>query len=46
MQVIVVTDPYVVSDVLGKETEIEKSIEGVYSKFNVVSSKKSFPALQ
>lgn len=32
------TDPYLVSEVLGKETEIEKSIEGVYSKFNVVSN--------
>ena len=26
-----VTDPYLVSEVLSKETEIEKSIEGVYS---------------
>ncbi|BDA49870.1 Cytochrome P450 3A28 [Coccomyxa sp. Obi] len=33
---VVVTDPYLVADVLGKETEIEKSIEGVYSKFNVL----------
>lgn len=37
MQAVVVTDPYLVSEVLSKETEIEKSIEGVYSKFNVVS---------
>ena len=36
-QAVVVTDPYLISDVLSKETEIEKSIEGVYSKFNVVS---------
>ena len=36
LQAIVVTDPYLVSEVLGKETEVEKSIEGVYSKFNVV----------
>ena len=32
-----VTDPYLVSEVLSKATEIEKSIEGVYSKFNIVS---------
>ncbi|KAK9905036.1 hypothetical protein WJX75_008344 [Coccomyxa subellipsoidea] len=33
---VVVTDPYLVAEVLGKDTEIEKSIEGVYSKFNVL----------
>lgn len=38
MQAVVVTDPYLVAEVLGKDTEIEKSIEGVYSKFNVVRS--------
>ncbi len=38
LQAVVVTDPYLVSEVLGKETEIEKSIEGVYSKFNVVGA--------
>ena len=38
-----VTDPYLVSEVLGKETEIEKSIKGVYSKFNVVSNPALFP---
>ncbi|CAK0783590.1 hypothetical protein CVIRNUC_006789 [Coccomyxa viridis] len=36
MHAVVVTDPYLVSEVLSKETEIEKSIEGVYSKFNVL----------
>jgi hypothetical protein len=36
LQAVVVTDPYLVSDVLNKDVEIEKSIEGVYSKFNVV----------
>jgi len=36
-QAVVITDPYLVSEVLGKETEIEKSIEGLYGKFNVVS---------
>ena len=38
-----VTDPYLVSEVLSKETEIEKSIEGVYSKFNVVSPHTQAP---
>lgn len=38
MQAVVVTDPYLIAEVLGKETETEKSIEGVYSKFNVVRS--------
>ncbi len=37
-QAVVVTDPYLVSEVLGKDREIEKSIEGVYSKFNVVGA--------
>ena len=32
-----VTEPYLIAEVLSKDTEIEKSIEGVYSKFNVVS---------
>ena len=32
----VVTDPYLIAEVLGKDTEIEKSVEGVYSKFNMV----------
>jgi hypothetical protein len=43
VQAVVVTDPYLVSEVLGKETEIEKSIEGVYSKFNVVVHQLSSP---
>jgi hypothetical protein len=43
MQAVVVTDPYLVSEILGKETEIEKSIEDVYSKFNVVSEPVLFP---
>lgn len=42
-QAVVVTDPYLVSEVLSKETEIEKSIEGVYSKFNVVSPHAQAP---
>ena len=41
-----VTDPYLVSEVLSKETEIEKSIEGVYSKFNVVSPHAQAPCQQ
>ena len=36
MQAVVVTDPYLIAEILGKNTEIEKSIAGVYSKFNVV----------
>ena len=36
MQAVVVTDPYLIAEILGKNTEIEKSIVGVYSKFNVV----------
>lgn len=38
-QAVVVTDPYLIAEVLGKDTEIEKSVEGVYSKFNMVSSR-------
>ncbi len=37
------TDPYLVSEVLGKDTELEKSIEGVYSKFNVVGTHMEGP---
>jgi hypothetical protein len=37
---VVVTDPYLVAEVLGKDTEIEKSVEAVYSKFNVVRLQK------
>ena len=37
------TDPYLVSEVLGKDTEIEKSVEGVYSKFNVVGAHMEEP---
>lgn len=36
MQAVIVTDPYLIADVLGKNTEIEKSVATVYSKFNVV----------
>ncbi|KAK9846641.1 hypothetical protein WJX81_008242 [Elliptochloris bilobata] len=33
---VVVTDPQLIAVVLGKDTEIEKSIEGVYSHFNTL----------
>ena len=36
MQAVVVTDPYLIADVLRKDAEIEKSVANVYSKFNVV----------
>ena len=32
------TDPQLIAVVLGKDSEIEKSIESVYSYFNVVRS--------
>lgn len=37
-QAVVVSDPNLIAEVLGKDTEIGKSIESVYSKFNVVSA--------
>ena len=38
MQAVVVTDPQLIAEVLGKDTEVEKSVEGVYSHFNIVSA--------
>jgi len=36
-QAVVVTDPQLFAAVLGKDTEVEKSVAGVYSHFNIVS---------
>ena len=36
LQAVVVTDPYMIQDVLGRTNEVDKSVETVYSKFNVV----------
>ena len=36
VQAVVVTDPFLIADVLGRSNEVEKSVETVYSKFNVV----------
>lgn len=36
-QAVVVTDPFLVAHVLDRSNEVEKSIDTVYSKFNVVS---------
>ena len=32
------TAPNLIAEVLGKDTEVEKSVEGVYSHFNIVSA--------
>ena len=38
LQAVVVTDPAIVAEALGKDhnLEIEKSVDSVYSKFNIV----------
>ena len=37
MQAVIVTDPHLISEVLAPGAEVEKSIDLVYSHFNVVS---------
>lgn len=37
MQAVIVTDPHLVSEILAPGNEVEKSIDLVYSHFNVVS---------
>lgn len=37
MQAVIVTDPHLVSEILAPGAEVEKSIDLVYSHFNVVS---------
>jgi hypothetical protein len=42
-QAVVVTDPQLIAAVLGKDTEVEKSVAGVYSHFNIVSGPTAGP---
>ena len=36
MQAVVITDPFLIAQVLGRGSEVEKSVETVYAKFNQV----------